>query len=82
MAQLAGLSLPTPEIRGWNTDIGNISRVVICQMLSRKDENKEKEDRNGPLKRAFLAGFEPLTSTNLGDSPGAWLVDQTVRTVR
>jgi len=29
----------------------NISNVIICQLLSRKDENKEKEARNGPFKK-------------------------------
>ena len=43
VVQLAERSLPTPEIRGSNPDIGNISNVLICQLLSRKDENKEKE---------------------------------------
>ena len=51
VAQLAERSLPTPEIRGSNPDIGNISNVFICQLLSRKDENKEKEAGNGPLKK-------------------------------
>ena len=44
VAQLVERSLPTPEIRGSNPDIGNISNVkFIFQLLSRKDENKEKE---------------------------------------
>ena len=43
VAQLAERSLPTPVIRGSNPDIGNISNMFICQLLSRKDENKEKE---------------------------------------
>ena len=51
VAQLAERSLPTPEIRGSNPDIGNISNIFICQLLSRKDENKEKEAGNGPLKK-------------------------------
>ena len=51
VAQLAERSPPTPEIRGSNLDIGNISNVFTCQLLSRKDENKEKETRNGPLKK-------------------------------
>ena len=42
VAQLAERSLPTPEIRGLNPDISNISNVLICQLLSRKDDNKEK----------------------------------------
>ena len=51
VAQLAERSLPTSEIRGSNHDIGNISNVFICQLLSRKDENKEKEAEKGPLKK-------------------------------
>ena len=51
VAQLAERSLPTPEIRGSNPDIGNISNIFICQLLSRKDENKEKEAGNGPFKK-------------------------------
>ena len=51
MAQMAERSLPTPEIRGSNPDIVNISNIFICQLLSRKDENKEKEAGNGPLKK-------------------------------
>ena len=52
VAQLAERSLPTPEIRGSNLDIGIISIVkFICQLLSRKDKNKEKEAGKGPLKK-------------------------------
>ena len=52
VAQLAERSLPTPEIRRSNPDIGNeLFRMHICQLLSRKDENKEKEARNGPIKK-------------------------------
>ena len=29
----------------------NISNVIICQLQSRKDKNKEKEAGNGPLKK-------------------------------
>ena len=54
VAQLAERSLPTPEIHGSNPDIGNISIVkFICQLLSRKDENKEKEAGKGPLKKLY-----------------------------
>ena len=60
VAQLAERSLPTPEIRGSNPDIGNISNIFICQLLSRKDENEEKEAGNGPLKFFFyFGGFKP-----------------------
>ena len=53
VAQLAERSLPTPEIRDSNPDIGNeiFIDVFICQLLYRKDENKEKEAGNGPLKK-------------------------------
>ena len=51
VAQLAERSLSTPEIRSSNPDIGNISNIFICQLLFRKDENKEKEAGNGPLKK-------------------------------
>ena len=50
VAQLAERSLPTQEIRGSSPDIGNeLFRMHICQLISRKDENKEKEARNGPI---------------------------------
>ena len=52
-AQLAERSLPTPEICSSNSDIGNISNVFICQLLSRKDENKEKEAGKGPFKKTI-----------------------------
>ena len=58
VAQLAERLLPTPEIRGSNPDIGNISNVFICQLLSRKDENKEKEAGNGPLKKVQRKGLK------------------------
>ena len=48
--QLAERSLMTPEIRGLNPDIAKKSlSVIICQLQSRKDENKEKEAGNGPF---------------------------------
>ena len=57
VAQLAEWLLLAPEIRILNTDIGyEIFQMYICQMLSRKDENKEKEAGNGPLKK-----HEPTT---------------------
>ena len=44
VAQWAKQSLPTPEIPGSNPDIGiELFRTYICQLLSRKDENKEKK---------------------------------------
>ena len=51
VAQLAERSLPTPEIRSLNPNIGNILIVFFCQLLSRKDQNKEKEAGNGPFKK-------------------------------
>ena len=52
VAQLAEQLLPTPEIRGSNPDIGNKNlNIIICQLQSRNDENKEKEAGNGPLKK-------------------------------
>ena len=58
VAQLAERLLPTPEIRGSNPDISNISNVFMSQYLSRKDKNKEKEARKGPFKKIviFVAG--------------------------
>ena len=50
MAQLAERLLSTPEIRDLNPDIGNDNfRKYICQLLSRKDENKDNEAGNGPF---------------------------------
>ena len=51
VAQLTERSLP--EIHSLNPDIGNISNVFICQLLSRKDENIEKEAGNGPIFKRF-----------------------------
>ena len=53
VGQLADRSLPTPEIRSLNPDIGNedISNVIICQLQYRKDKNKEKMAGNGPLQK-------------------------------
>ena len=52
VAQLAEQSLPTPDIRGSNPDIGKKSlSIITCQLQSRKDENKENEALNGPFKK-------------------------------
>ena len=51
VAQLAEGSLPIPEISVSNPDIGIIMNVFTSQLLSRKDENKEKEAGNGPIKK-------------------------------
>ena len=54
VAQLAEPLLLTPEIRGSNPDIRNeIIRTYICQLLSRKDDNKEKEARNSSFKKGY-----------------------------
>ena len=46
VAQLVERSLPTPDIRGSNP---NLSKVLSTNCkLNRKDENAEKEARNGP----------------------------------
>ena len=47
VAQLEERSLPTPEIRGSNPNIGKVLSTN-CK-LNRKDENKEKEAREWPL---------------------------------
>ena len=52
VAQLAEQSFLSPEICGSNPNISNeIFRTYICQLLSRKDGNKEKEAGNGPFKK-------------------------------
>ena len=45
VAQLVERSLPTPEIHGSNPAIG---KIVSTNCMIKKDENKEKEARNGP----------------------------------
>ena len=54
VAQLAVRLLPTPEISGSNPDIGN-KKYFKRQLQSRKDENKEKEAGNDPIKKAILS---------------------------
>ena len=54
VAQLAERSHLTPEIRASIPDISNILNLFICQLLSRKDENKEKEAENGTFKKVLL----------------------------
>ena len=71
VAQLAERLHPTPEICSSNPDIGNISNVFICQLLSRKDENNEKEAGKGPLKNTaglYAGPVEPSTSDCLRSS--------------
>ena len=48
MAQLVERLLPTPEIFGSNLVISKLRTFVYSQLS--KDENKEKEAGNGPLK--------------------------------
>ena len=51
VAQLAERSVPTPEIRGSNPNIGN-KLFRICQLQLRKDENKiKKTGRGWPIKK-------------------------------
>ena len=51
VAQLADRSLPTPEIRGSTLAINSLN-VIIGQSQSRKDESKEKDAGNGPIKKS------------------------------
>ena len=71
VVQLAKRSLPTPEICGSNPDFGNISNIFICQLLSRKGENREKEAGNGPLKKNLISTEQWLAkpeSAQISDS--------------
>ena len=53
VAQLVERSLPTPEIRGSNPNIGKF----YLPIGNRKEENKEKEAGNGPfLKKKYNLG--------------------------
>ena len=45
VAQFIERSLPTPQIRISNP---NISKILSTNCTFKKDENKEKEVRNGP----------------------------------
>ena len=57
VAQLAERSLPTPEIRRSNPNIGyNFFDLNWLSIVSKygKDENKLKEAENGPFKRKIL----------------------------
>ena len=52
VAQLVEQSLPTPEIRGSNPDIG---KILSANSTIEKAKNKEKEAGNGPsLKKVDL----------------------------
>ena len=53
-------SLPTPEIHGSNPNIGKVLPTNF--KLNRKDENKEKEARNVPLKNLFHANLSLFRS--------------------
>ncbi len=55
VAQLVEQSLPKPEIRGSNPNIGKLYLPIV----NRKDENKEKEAGNGPFKkRSFCERYQ------------------------
>ena len=62
VAQLVERSLPTPEIRGSNPNIGKLYLPIVHW----KDENKEKEAGNGPFlkkKKVFLLALSgPISS--------------------
>ena len=63
VAQLVERSLPTPEIRGSNLNIGKFYLPIIH--LNRKDKNKGKEARNGPsLKKGCLMYIDQRHSTS------------------
>ena len=47
VVQLVEWSLPTPEVRGSNPDIGKLLSTN-CTIKNKKDKNKEKEAGNGP----------------------------------
>ena len=53
-------SLPTPEIHGSNPSIGKVLPTNF--KLNRKDENKEKEAKNVPLKNLFHANLSQFRS--------------------
>ena len=53
VAHLVERSLPIPEVRGSNPDIGILFILNICLLSTVywKDENKEKEAGYGPFKK-------------------------------
>ena len=59
VAQLVERSLPTPEIHSSNPNIGKL----YLSMVHWKDENKEKEAGNGPLKKQ-RPGHSPSQRAN------------------
>ena len=74
VAQLVKRLLPIPEVRGSNPAIGKKLFILNIRLLSTvycKDENKEKEARNGPFKKitfgeilnAIWAILSPLATT-------------------
>ena len=60
VAQLVEWSLLIPEVRGSNPVIGKILFILnIClpSTVYRKDENKEEEAENGPLKKVVYIKY-------------------------
>ena len=55
VAWLEEWSLPTPEIRGSNPNIGKVLNYQL--LLNRKDENKEKEAGIGPSLKILVKNY-------------------------
>ena len=49
VAHLAGRSIPQPEVRGSNQSSATFFNHNFLLTVCRKDQNKEKEARNGPV---------------------------------
>ena len=58
VAELVERSLPIPEVCGSNPVIGKKLFILNICLLSRNDENKEKEAGNGPFKKNNFQYFE------------------------
>ena len=52
VTQLTQRSLPVPDDPGSNPLIGNFHLTYLLLIVWRKDENKDKEDVNGPFKKS------------------------------
>ena len=63
VAQLVERSLPTPEIRGSNPNIGKLYIPIVH--WNWKDENKEKEARIGPLKKRSIIHLAAKVETKI-----------------
>ena len=61
VAQLAKLSLPSPEVRGSNLVIGKVFIEYCLLSTVLKNEDKEKEAGNGPF-------FKKRTVTSCGEA--------------